>query len=67
MSQGLGPMQGTFAAVFTEWLRRYEREPERFGKEYGEPTEYGADCARYFLKLLDEHAAGTLSAHEVSQ
>jgi hypothetical protein len=42
------------AAVFAEWLRRYTEEPERFTEEYGEPEEYGAGCADYFLRLHAE-------------
>jgi len=51
-------MKDAFAAAFTEWLRRYEKEPDRFAAEYGKPEEYGPGCAAYFVKLLDELAAG---------
>ncbi|CVK18495.1 hypothetical protein [Sporomusa sphaeroides] len=42
------------AAVFTEWMRRYEENPESFAAEYGEPAEYGPAAAEYFCKLLKE-------------
>lgn len=43
------------AAAFTEWLRRYHEEPERFADEYPDDEEdYGTGCAAYFVKLLGE-------------
>ena len=45
--------------AFTEWDRRYREEPERFKSEAEHllrdtPESYGAACAPYFLKILDE-------------
>lgn len=42
------------AAVFEEWLKRYNADPEGFTVEYGEPETYGAGCADYFVRLHDE-------------
>jgi hypothetical protein len=42
------------AAVFSEWLRRYEADPEAFAEEYGEPEEYGEGVADYFVRLHTE-------------
>lgn len=42
------------AAVFEEWLRRYNADPEGFTEEYGEPETYGAGCADYFVRLHAE-------------
>ena len=40
------------AAVFTEWMYRYEEEPETFAEEYGPAAEYGPGAAAYFVKLV---------------
>jgi len=47
------------AAAFTEWDRRYREEPERFMSEVRHllketPETYGAACAPYFLKIVDD-------------
>lgn len=51
--------QSELAAAFTEWDRRYREEPERFQSEARRllketPESYGAACAPYFTKILDE-------------
>jgi hypothetical protein len=51
-------MTKAFATAFEEWLRRYEQEPEKYAKEYGDPTDYGATAARYFEKLLNDLSGG---------
>ncbi len=48
------------AAAFTEWVRRYREEPERFENEAvrllrGNPVTYGEHCAPYLLAILKEH------------
>lgn len=45
--------------VFTEWDRRYRKEPERFMSEATHllkdtPKTYGEACAPYFMKLINE-------------
>jgi hypothetical protein len=44
------------AAAFTEWLRRYEKEPARFAAEYGEAVSYGESCADYLVRMIKEAA-----------
>ncbi len=46
--------ESDLAKIFEEWLRRYNEEPENFTKEYGEPETYGAGCAAYLIKLMEE-------------
>lgn len=46
------------AKAFTEWDRRYRKEPERFESEAvrllrSSPRSYGESCAPYLLALLD--------------
>ncbi len=47
-------------AAFTEWLRRYQADPELFEAEQAlltiAPTTYGESCTPYFLKMLSEIA-----------
>lgn len=45
-----------FSRAFSEWLRRYEQEPERFAKEWPTSGEYGPEAAAFFVKLLAETA-----------
>jgi len=50
------------ARAFTEWDRRWRKNPERFYSETerlgtGKPENYGEWCAPYFVKILDEQAA----------
>ncbi len=42
------------AAAFTEWLRRYKKDPKAFAADYGEPGDYGETSAAYLCKILDE-------------
>jgi hypothetical protein len=54
------------AAAFNEWMRRYTEEPEKFKREWQTVTEfvsqqeagktpsYGATCAAYLQRLIDE-------------
>lgn len=60
------PTQVTIAKAFNEWMRRYTDEPEQFDREWqyvgdflkqqgeGVEPDYGASCAAYLLKLIDE-------------
>ena len=41
------------ASIFTEWLRRYEKNPDDFAP-YGSPEEYGTSSADYFCKLAEQ-------------
>jgi hypothetical protein len=52
------PMTAAFAKAFEEWLRRYNADQDAFLKEYGDPSSYGAGCAEYFTKLLNELSGG---------
>jgi hypothetical protein len=54
--QKITATESEMAAIFEEWLRRYNEEPERFTEEYGEPEGYGVGCADYFLRLHAELA-----------
>ena len=40
------------AAVFSEWQRRNEQDPDAFGKRM--ESDYGESCSSYFLELLAE-------------
>ena len=40
--------------AFTEWLSRYNNDPDGFDEDYGEEGEYGDTSAAYLLKLIDE-------------
>jgi len=54
------------ARGFNEWMRRYTEEPDKFGREFqavmefleqqqdGETPTYGAECAEYIGRLIDE-------------
>ena len=51
--------QQELAAAFTEWDRRYREDPDRFMSEARRllqetPASYGAACAPYFLKILED-------------
>lgn len=60
------PNQAIVAKAFNEWMRRYTEEPEQFEREWqtvsayleqqaeGVEPDYGALCAVYLLKLIDE-------------
>lgn len=50
------PSEAACAAVFEEWLRRYQADPATFNIVFGEPGTYGEHAARYFLALLHEQA-----------
>lgn len=59
----VGDMQKAFAGAFEEWDRRYRENPRQFMTEVEHilgytPTSYGEACGAYFVKLLDELAAG---------
>lgn len=42
-------------AVFTEWDRCYQADPDNFSNIDDEsPDEYGEGATRFFFKLLDE-------------
>jgi hypothetical protein len=59
-------MDSSFAVVFSEWAKRYHADPEAFDREFldaakgddGKVKDYGESCSAYFIKLLDELAAG---------
>jgi hypothetical protein len=51
-------METAFAVAFAEWLRRYEKEPERYAAEYGKPEQYGPGAAAYFVRILNELSEG---------
>ena len=55
------------AKAFTEWDRRYREEPERFMSEAAHllketPETYGAACAPYLIKILEEQKANVHDA-----
>jgi len=48
------------AVAFTEWDRRYRKDPKRFQNEdkrllRGTPETYGEACASYLIKILEEN------------
>jgi hypothetical protein len=45
-----------YAAAFTEWMRRYQEDPQAFAVEFASvaPGDYGEQAAAYFAKLLRE-------------
>ncbi len=49
--------QEKLSKLFTEWLDRYNSNPEEFEALYGESTTYGDVCAAYLIKLDGEIAA----------
>jgi len=51
-------MEKAFAAAFEEWLNRYNSDPDQFAKEFGESGEYGANCAAYFIGILNNLSKG---------
>lgn len=47
------------ARLFTEWMRRYQAEPEKFAADWlaGHPGDYGDKAASYLLQLRAEMAS----------
>lgn len=61
MSDTTEVTEGTLAAAFTEWDRRYREEPDRFMSEARHllketPETYGQAAAPYLLAILAEQA-----------
>lgn len=58
--------QQIVAKAFNEWMRRYTEAPDEFNREWptvgeflkqaadGDEPDYGASCAGYLAKLIDE-------------
>jgi transposase-like protein len=46
------------AAAFTEWMRRFQENPDKFLSDQATMTQdsstYGTECAPYFLSILAE-------------
>ncbi|HZW25183.1 MAG TPA: hypothetical protein VFF26_06855 [Gallionella sp.] len=62
MSNAINVSQDELAEAFTEWDRRYREEPERFMNETRRlltetPETYGAACAPYLMKIIEEQRA----------
>jgi hypothetical protein len=63
--------QKQIAAAFSEWDRRYRKEPERFQSEAAHllrdtPKTYGDACAPYFLDILSDVQKGKPRGGKIS-
>lgn len=48
--------QDDAAKVFTEWMRRYQADPDAFAREFDAADAYGPAAAAYFVRVLVELA-----------